>query len=127
MLLIHGRTATQHRAILITQVGPVLRRAARLVRRIGPEPTLMPPDLEEALDEQLGGSAGKAAASNSEGDEGDDDEADELAGRSDAEAPDGIGAGADEEGEDDDFELDEGRWVASRRLLPFRRSGYAHI
>ena len=92
------------------QVDSVLRRAARLVRRIGQEPLLMPPDLEAALDEQLAGSDA-ADASDSEGDD--------VEGHRDGQVSDGgddgsddEGDGFDEEGEDDDVDPAAERWAS---------------
>ncbi len=108
------------------QVGPVLRRAARLVRRIGQEPSLMPPDLEEALDEQLAGSDG-AATGDSDGDEGSADDADDVGGHRTGEVYAGGGSGSDEEGNGFDAEGDadeadpaEERWASVLTSLPAR-------
>ena len=100
-------------ALLPMQVGPVLRRAARLVRRLGPEPSLMPPDLEEALDAQLAGSDGPAD-SDSGGDDRDAEGAEaDVDGRSDPEVPDSSGDdGANEDSEDDDLDPAAARWAS---------------
>jgi len=77
LLKILAKSFTQHCSL--PQAGPLLRRAARLIRRIGPDPLMMPPDLEEALDAQLAGSDG-AADSDDDDAAGDDEDGDELEG-----------------------------------------------